>query len=498
MNFSSIVSCWCRAARVPGTLAAALVWSVIVHAQALDYTAVRVDVDFGQKLRTWDGFGFNYVETAQTRDYAKDPQEYGGFSLLAESERQKIVDLVFGEDGLRVGLVKMFLDPFHQTAAGGAFDHETTTRHIRAFVRAGLKTTRARGADLTIITTMYGPPAYMTAQKVMRGRDLLPEHEQDFARYLVAWAKFLREKEGLPVRYLSLHNEGEDWRRWTAAGLTDNPGHDYNVFLPPEQLARLVKVTAAEVRAAGLRDLGVTPGECTNWFRFSQWGYAAALAGDREAVRDLGLITSHGFYSGGYTRWFGDHQSAGIDELRAKKPELKAWVTSTSWSAMDTKFMREMYGNIYSAKVNGIIPWAGIQRPPQWVKGDPNPGSAFRVNEDGTWEIRRGYYFYKQLTRAGQPGMAVARTSAMDSEVTAIAFAANGTKHADAFVVTNQKPEPVKVAVRVQGGTAKAFQAFRTTEDGKDKYASVGSIAVVDGQLVYEAPGGSATTFFAQ
>jgi hypothetical protein len=41
-------------------------------------------VDFTKKLRTWDGFGVNYVEVAQTRGYGTNPQEYGGFGTLSE------------------------------------------------------------------------------------------------------------------------------------------------------------------------------------------------------------------------------------------------------------------------------------------------------------------------------------------------------------------------------------------------------------------------------
>jgi hypothetical protein len=80
--------------------------------------AARGEVDFSKQLQPWDGFGFNYVEVPQTLDYDKDPQEYGGFSLLTEAERQRICDLVFGEDGLKPGVVKMFFDPFHQKAPG--------------------------------------------------------------------------------------------------------------------------------------------------------------------------------------------------------------------------------------------------------------------------------------------------------------------------------------------------------------------------------------------
>lgn len=465
-------------------------------AQDLHFTATRAEVDFSRKLQSWDGFGFNYVETAQTMDYAKDPQEYGGFSLLHEEDRQKIVDLIFGDDGLRVGLIKMFYDPFHQAEPGGKFDHQTTTRWLRYFAREGLKKTRAAGRDLAIITTLYGPPAYMTKQKILRGRDLDPAHKRDLARYLVDWVKYLREKEGLPVKFVSLHNEGEDWFRWTQAGLTDRASHDYNLFWPPEQVVEFIKRVADELKAAGLDDVGVTPGENTNWYRWDTWGYADAVVDDADALRKLGLITSHGFYAGTYGRWFGEHKSAGIDKLREQRPSLHAWVTSTSWSAMDAKNIKEHHGNIYTAKVNGIIPWAGIQRPPKWVGGDPNPGSAFTVREDGTYEVRRGYWFYKQIARAGQPGMAVVRTSAMDSELPILAFAHNGTRNPDAVVVVNLGKSK-KVNLRLKGSTASSFSAFRTTEDGKDQYAALGDQPVKDGALFYEAPAGSVTTFFA-
>jgi hypothetical protein len=473
------------------------VWVTVAAGQDLDFQAVRVDVDFSRKWQTWDGFGFNYVETCQTRDYEKDPQDYGGWSILDEAARQKIIDLVFGEDGLRVALVKMFYDPFHQTQPGGPYDHETTTRNMRAFVRAGLKKTRETGRDLTIITTLYGPPAYMTKQKVLRGRDLDPQHKQDLVAYLVDWVRFLRDKEGFPVKYVSLHNEGEDWFRWTKEGLTDREGHDYNLFWPPEQVVEFIKLVDTGLKKAGLADVKVTPGETTNWYRFDHWGYADAILEDTEALQALGLITSHGFYSGSFGRWFGEHRSAGIDKLRAARPGLHAWVTSTSWSQMDAKNAKEFHGNIYTAKVNGIIPWAGIQRPTKWIGGDPNPGCAIKVNEDGTFEVRRGYWIYKQLTRAGQPGMAVAKATAMDSEIAVIAFASNGTGNPDAFVVINIG-KPKLLNVRIKGG-ATVYRAFRTTEDGRESYEPLGQMRCgKEGSLVYESPALSVTTFFAE
>ncbi len=462
------------------------------------YPAVTAKVDFKRKIREWDGFGFNYVETAQTRDYGKEPQEYGGFSLLDEKEKDEIIQMVFGEDGLKVGLVKMFLDPHHQATAGGAFDHETSTKYMREFVRKGLQTTRQRGADLQIITTLYGPPAYVTQQKVMRGRDLNPVHAEDLARYLVDWAKFLKEKEKFPVNYVSLHNEGEDWSRWTNEGLTSFRGHDYNMYWSPGLVNEFLKMMPAMLREAGLKETQLTNGETTNWYRFSTWGYADALYDDDEALNNLGMITSHGFYQGTYGKWFGEHKSEGIDLLREKRPELKAWVTSTSWSNMDARNIKEMHGNIYTTKVNGIIPWAGIQRPSMWYEGDPNPGSAFTVKEDGTYEVRRGYHFYKQITRAGQPGMAVVRTTANDSEIAVIAFDNNGTEHPDAFVVINIDDEDRAIRTELYGSESETYRAYRTTEDEKDQYAAIGSFTTENGTISYTAPRGSVTTFFAK
>lgn len=490
-------------------LALIIVISSRLVAQDLDFTAIRTEVHFDKEIRPWDGFGFNYVETAQTTNYKTDKQEYGGFSLLDEKEKQEIIEMIFGEDGLKVGLVKMFHDPWHQETPSSAFDHESSTENMRYFVREGLKKTRENGRDLEIITTLYGPPAWATQQKILRGRDLDSEMKEELASYMIDWVKFLRNEEGFPVKYYSLHNEGEDWWRWPADGKDGNigHGHDYNMYWSPELVTSFITYLRARMDEERLGMVGVTNGEPSNWYRFSTWGYADYLYNDEEALQNLGLITSHGFYSGGYrNRWFGPHTGQGITLLREKRPLLKAWVTSTSWSNMDAKNIKEMHGNIYDSQVNGIIPWAGIQRPVQWVGGDPNPGSAFTVHEDGSYEVRRGYYFYKQISRAGQSGMAVVRTMSMDSQVAVIGFGSNHTSNTDAIVVSNWSDEDKKVSVKIIGSLNGKFEAFMTTEGDKDNdgkligngvnYKSIGAYEIEEGRIVFDSPKGSVVTFF--
>ncbi|HEX2975868.1 MAG TPA: hypothetical protein VHO68_08015 [Bacteroidales bacterium] len=482
-----------------------LILSILVTASGIPsiaqfpvFRGCPATVDFSRTIRDWDGFGFNYVETAQTIDYNVDARDYGGMSIMTPQTRGEVIDLVFGEDGLKPGLIKMFLDPFHQSQPGEKYDHEKSTANMRMFVRMGLEKTRQRGSDLQIVTTLYGPPAYMTMQKVMRGRDLDPAHKTDLANYLIDWAKFLKEKEKFPIKYISLHNEGEDWERWPMDGKEGNigKGHDYNMYWPPSQVADFLAFMQPMLNKAGLKDVKVTNGEPTNWYRFSFWGFPEALAENSSALKNLGLITSHGFYVGGYdNRWYGSHTNKGIDYLRSLRPDLHAWVTSTSWSKMDAKFIKEIWGNIYEAQVNGIIPWAGIQRPPLWIGGDPNPGCAIKVSENGRYEIQPGYYFYKQVSRAGLPGMKVAWTMSMDSELPVIAFAANGTSNKNAFVIVNTSVKEKPVDISLKGSKTNGFKVFRT--NGRDEnYKDLGEMTFDAGKLVYNAPPNSVTTFF--
>jgi hypothetical protein len=475
---------------------------------------LQATVDFTRLLQPWDGFGLNYVETCQTRDYTKEPQDYGGFSTMTTEDRQRVIDLGFGPDGLRPGVIKMFLDPYHQPVEPPAehlddlhidladYDHQTTTRWMRMFVRDGLAALRDQGLDAEVIVTMYGPPAWMTTQKFVRGRDLDPTYRIAMAKYIVAWAKQLREEEDIPVTAVSLHNEGEDWIRWPLDGSTaDKPGHDYNMYWPVSQVVDYVKLVRAVLDANGMDDVRVSPGETSNWLRFAQWGYAGELAADPDAVAALGLITSHGFHAGCWKEpgiaghWAADWRSAGIDALRAQKPGLHSWVTSTSWSKMNAGFVWELMHNIYSSKNNAIIPWACIQRPSLWKEGDPNPGTAFRISDKGALTVEPGYYFYKQACIAGRPGMRICAAHTNDTCCGVIGFARGDSPHPNAIVLINAGDTDSSLTLNVRGA-GNTWQATRTSPG--EQCAGLGTCRLEDGALACLAPAGSVTTLVEQ
>ncbi len=465
--------------------------------QTDNFTTIRCEVHFDRTLRPWEGFGFNYVEEAQYRDIDAQRQDYGGFSYLNEKSRQEILQLIFGEDGLQPALIKMFLDPFHQEEEGGNYHHLRTTENMLYFVKNGFQISQSVGYDFQIITTLYGPPAYMTNQKVLRGRDFDPRHKEDLANYFIDWADFLVNEQQLPLKYISLHNEGDDWQRWPDDGgdSKDHYNHDYNMYWPPEMVVDFLKYLPKKLEEAELGHIGVTPGECYSWDRFIDYGYAPAIVQDFNALQNMSLVTSHGFMNWGWGRWNTRHTSRGIDMIRDLRPEMKSWVTSTSWGGMDTEFIRQIYSNIYNSKINALIPWAGIQRPELWVGGDPNAGSAIHVFDDGTYKVRKGYHFYKQVTMAGRPETAVCETITMDAEISIIAFAKNKSTHPDAFVVINMADKPKNLNIGLHGTTYKTFGAVRSKDDETELYQGLDDYHPKQGKLIYLAPPKSVTTF---
>jgi hypothetical protein len=459
---------------------------------------INTRVAFDTTYQDWDGFGVNYVELAQSTDPVKDPQEYGGFSLMTEVQRQEIINLIFGEDGLQPSIIKMFFDPFHQPEPGSNFDHESTTAWMRYFVKEGIKITNNRNGDeIKIITTLYGPPAWATKQKFLRGRDLDPDQYKNLALYIIDWVKYLIEIEKLPINYISLHNEGDSPNRWPLDGSNGNigTGHDYNAFWRPSEVAHFLDFMPTMIRNAGL-DVGLTPGECTTWGSMSSAFYHWAIHDNPGAMKNIALITSHGFGQGNAIN------SQASDLLRLRRPELHAWTTSMTWGNRqminEYDFVNLMRRNIYDAKVNAIIPWACVQTN-TWVGGDPNPGTAFFVKEDGTYEVKPQYYYYKQLTRAGRPGMKVASVSVdkkEDAGIELIAFASAGSENPDAFVVINLNDIPRKLEIEIYGTASKTYEAFRSSS--YEKYLNIGEYNISNSLIRYDAPAGSVTTFFAK
>ena len=473
-----------------------------------------IHIRFDRTIREWHGFGVNYVESAQTRDYSLYQQDYSGFSFASEKTRNRVMELTFGEDGLRPGLTKLFLDPFHEGQSKAendnddpmkinldGYDHKTTSQWIRYFNREGLRMMRQWGGSFTSITTLYGPAPWMTKQKYVLGRDADPAEKYEIAEYMASWALYLIEVEGIPVKYISFHNEGDAYYRWPRDG--SNPGEDhrdYNMYWPPEQVVDFLKISREVLDANGLQDVGLAPGETQTWYRFDQWGYASAIVADTQALRNLDLITNHSFANLDIPNsvYYGDYRSTGQDLIHQYRPEVPVWVTSRPWSD-GPDFVENLRRDIYVSKANGIIPWALISGDKEWLSadGEYKDGSlnkAFTIQRDGGLTVTDNYFYYKQVTRAGQPGMKVAEVINFDPALGAMAFKATFPGQQDAFVVVNKSEQSKEISIHIQG-SAQEYKVYRTTKN--ENYTHLGIMQMEDGVLIYDCPARSVTTFFA-
>jgi O-glycosyl hydrolase len=342
----------------------------------------------------------------------------------------------------------------------------------------------------------------MTKQKYVLGRDVDPAEKYEMAEYMASWAMYLIEKEKVNVKYFSLHNEGDAYYRWPRDG--SNPGEDhrdYNLYWPAEQVVDFLKVTREVFDHHGLKNVLLTPGETQTWYRFDKWGYASAIVNDSEALKSLGLITSHSFTVTDQINsvYYGDFRSVGQDLIREKKPAIHTWCTSRPWGK-GPQFIDNITRDIYECKVNGLIPWALISGAGEWLTSngftDGSMEVAFLINRDGSFKVLDGYYYYKQVTRAGQPGMHVTQVESYDPAISVLAFSGRNTKHKDAFVLVNKSDIAKNVSLTLKGSDNTRWAIFRTSDT--EKYSPLQPLESANGMLEYACPPNSVTTFFGE
>jgi O-glycosyl hydrolase len=335
-------------------------------------------------------------------------------------------------------------------------------------------------------------------QKQFNGRDLDFSRKEDLAMYLADWLKYLK-KEDIPVKYISLFNEADKPHGYNKEGVVKPEQiFDYNTFWSPPQVAEFMPYLRKVLDTEKLTDIGITPGECSNWENFNSHLYDWTIAANPEALDALSLISCHSFGSAG------PGGAAGIRYIKRYKPDIHAWVTSSSWGNNDLHMPEQIAININNIKANAYIPWAIVQTPTQWYLGnDPNAAPPIRVNENGTYEVTTTYKLYKHFTRVGKAGMHIVPVVSPSSSIYLVGFSGEGTPYPDAFVVINTNNWSAnKLAIQISGGKSEAYQAIRTWKKyglkAIEEYAPIGDYKVEGGYIVYECPPHSVTTFIAK
>ncbi len=435
---------------------------------------LRAHVDFSRKLRDWDGFGICFSDKA-----AVDPGEY--FPL--NESHKRFLQEVFGPDGLRMGIAKMFIDPFRLNYCQQDSDEdrivEVNEYHFQDLpsfhaqvAHYALEVVRSWGGELKIILSGLCPPAWMTRQKELSGRDLDPVNRIPYSRYLVAWVRYLSVSEKLPIYCLSLHSRGEMWQLWDSYGIPKYSNTGMNLYWSPEMVVDFLKLIRRQLDHNGLEHIGLSPGDTKNWGNFYDWGYADQILEDPLALSAISLLTSNANLSGNSN----DFCSTGIDLIHEKRPDLHAWVTTDELRNILPGSISALYKLIYRTKANSVILSTTIKK------------------KDGGFAQIKDLSFLKPVCKAGQPGMGVCQVRCNGSDISIIGFSRNSTRNTDSFVLINDDKQDWNIPVEIRGSASAKFSVYRTSES--ENFLRLPDVPVKEGKIRYLAPAKSVSGFY--
>jgi len=256
---------------------------------------------------------------------------------------------------------------------------------------------------------------------------------------------------------------------------------DYNIAWKTEEMVDMMR----RMRAA-LPGVGFTPTEPTGWDGANYFPFVR----QRVLADALGIMAAHSF--GRSDQWGPDF----VQKVREKKPRIPVWCTSHDWKKGGVDFFNHTHTQIDQVGVNGIITWQVSKNLREWRPAPKNPHAAIMQQKDGGLALAAPYFFLKQMSRAGQPGMRVVSTASTDARVRAMAFARNGTPYPDAFILANGSDAEITCRVAPSGTSAKSWEVRRTSEAGEHwQPQPEASASALNSWML---PPRSVTTFFAR
>lgn len=175
----------------------------------------------GIHFQTMTGFGAGVCEST-----LKDMQP------LKPADRQRLYDLVYGDDGLRLNIIRLHVSPHAQPLAAGAalrerglrydWERDAHTQNVYQAIAPALK----RGPRLLYAVPFTPPLRWKSNKQLTGGGRLLRDNYRDYAEYLADFVDYYQRGLGLRIDVLSLQNEPDvavwwDSCRWTGDELRD-------------------------------------------------------------------------------------------------------------------------------------------------------------------------------------------------------------------------------------------------------------------------------------
>jgi hypothetical protein len=417
---------------------------------------------------------------------------------MSEFDQRKNAELLFGSSGLRLSIIKTFLNSNEQKQENIKYNESdpVSTNDISfkpfdnrtaEYCSSAMAASSQWGGELQMLCTFTNPPGWMTKQKITGGKDLEPSHRVDYARTMIACLKYLVERQ-YPIQYLSMHYHGEEWESWCEDGKTTDCSM-FSLYWPPEQVVDFLKLLRRMLDKNGLAAIGLTSGEIGGWLRFADWGYSNAILDDPVAMESVGLLTSTSLITNSDTNHLVIVNSSGIDEIREKRTDIHAWFTALRPSIPDPFFLMQIRNLIYNSKVNAIILGDALD-----ISCGCFDSSSVSVSTDNRSYVSEPFHYLKLLCRAGQPGTAICKAACNTKGASLIGFSGNTTKNHDTFIIINASEFEYDLPIEIRGSANGVFSVFRTSS--LEMYQNLGNVHVKEGMIHFKAIPYSATAFY--
>lgn len=304
----------------------------------------------------------------------------------------------------------------------------------------------AKGAKL--IATVWTPPVWMKlldvpervpdecyncrtcpvgdAARAMCGGRLNPEYYEEFAEYLVAYVKTLKEETDVDLYAISIQNEP----------YFANP-FESNVVMP-EEYADLLKVVGTRFKAEGLPTKFFGPEHMAEWSWGVQRRYVEETLGDPEVKALLDIYAVHGYVDGVAADYGSAEGWTALRENISVAHDKPLWMTETSdFNLQGFNLAMSMSKSLYLAlKFGNISAWV------YWSMND-----AMVVDNKLT---PLGYAF-KNYYSFVRPGAVRIGSESTDAGILTVAFRHPETNDLS-IVLINQTSEAKSVTLNIPSG----------------------------------------------
>lgn len=414
-----------------------------------------IEVDATIKHQKIEGFGAALLD--------------GTAILLTTALKQKALDnlwvqlfdpnLGIGLSYLRLAIGASDLSPvlYSYEDQPGVFSvaHDKVTAPVFPLIHKALKL----NPMLKVMGSTWSPPAWMKTNKSMIQGSLAPQHQADFADYLVKTVKAWK-KEGLPVHAITIQNEPKNGNEFTTSLFNLHPNDPVPPAAPVDQQTFLANYLGPAFRNAGLNT------KVLLWdHNYKEHGYDM-IEQILIALRDP---VARQYSSGVAFHCYSDGDISSVASISQAYPGQEIYMTECSsgvWKSWSDQFNHDAEQWIIEplrvgAKV--ILKWGLVldDNHEPYLKDYKGSCSgcigAIVIHKDqegkynGKWSFDRDYYILGQISKFVKPG--AYRISSNDQKkgpIRNVAF--ENPDKSKVLYVHNASLEPQKLMVKTKTG----------------------------------------------